>query len=89
MATLEYEHLNTAEVEAILCAAEDAIEQILIELEDRVGRKISHVTVDTRSFANYDCEITLRTRSVARCVVDEARLLSRPDPDGESGAKEK
>lgn len=54
--------LTKAEIEDWRSSAEDAIEDILNELENRIGCKISHVTVDTRNFANYDCEITFQDR---------------------------
>lgn len=37
--------------------AEIAIEKILIELVNETGKKLDHVSVDTRNFANCDCEI--------------------------------
>lgn len=42
--------------------AEIAIERILIGLEHDTGCKVDRVDVDTRNFANYDCEIFFQDR---------------------------
>jgi hypothetical protein len=40
--------------------AEQRIQRILIELEEELGKRIDHVEVDTRNFAQLRTEITLR-----------------------------
>jgi hypothetical protein len=40
--------------------AEQRIQRILIELDEELGKRIDHVEVDTRNFAQLRTEITLR-----------------------------
>lgn len=40
--------------------AEEAIRDILCELENKTGKSIDAVTVDTRNYAAYRTEITFR-----------------------------
>lgn len=40
--------------------AENAIREILLELEDKTGKRIDQVTVDTRNFAECRTEIHFR-----------------------------
>lgn len=60
MATVE--ELTNEAIENARSKAEHAIEEILIELDYATCCKISHVMIDTRNFANYDCEITFQDR---------------------------
>jgi hypothetical protein len=40
--------------------AEQRIQRILIDLEEETGKRVDHVEVDTRNFAQLRTEITLR-----------------------------
>lgn len=44
----------------LLDEAENAIRELLLELEDKTGKRIYVVIVDTRSFADCRTEIILR-----------------------------
>ena len=46
-------------VETLLKQAEERIQRILIDLEEETGKRIDHVEVDTRNFAQLRTEITL------------------------------
>lgn len=45
--------------EAALKRAEKRIQRIMIDLEEEVGKRIDHVEVDTRNFANFATDIVL------------------------------
>jgi hypothetical protein len=45
---------------ALLKRAEGRIQSILIEVEEETGKRVDHVDVDTRNFANLRTEIHLQ-----------------------------